>query len=125
MQDRVYNFFGGIVILSGLYFSLPYLIYILIAVFIFEGTTGFYFIPKKLPLNLPEMSDFQINKSNRFSIPSNRIWRFLIASILVLTFVFFYNTLWLIPWFLGFALLGAGVSGVCPIDLGLKYIGFR
>ena len=37
-----------------------------------------------------------------------------------------WNTqLWIVPWFIGFALFGAGLSGICPMVLGLKRLGFR
>jgi hypothetical protein len=33
--------------------------------------------------------------------------------------------LWFLPWFVGFALLGAGLSGICPMVIGLRWLGFR
>jgi len=33
--------------------------------------------------------------------------------------------LWLLPWFVGFALIGAGLSGICPMVLALRWLGLR
>jgi hypothetical protein len=35
------------------------------------------------------------------------------------------EVLWFIPWFMGFAIMGAGASGVCPMILFLKWVGFK
>ena len=48
-----------------------------------------------------------------------------LLTVYALLHEFGYDMLWFFPWFMGFAILGAGASGVCPVLLGLKYIGFR
>ena len=35
------------------------------------------------------------------------------------------EVIWLIPWFMGFAIMGAGVSGVCPGLLLMRWVGFK
>jgi len=47
------------------------------------------------------------------------------ATFLFLAYVVFAKYLWFVPWFIGFALFGAGVSGVCPSLSLLKWMGFR
>ena len=36
-----------------------------------------------------------------------------------------YEVLWFIPWFLAFAIIGAGASGICPVLVGLRWAGFK
>jgi hypothetical protein len=39
--------------------------------------------------------------------------------------VLFYDKLWVLAWFVGFAVTGAGLSGVCPVLMLLRAIGFQ
>jgi hypothetical protein len=41
------------------------------------------------------------------------------------TYLLFGDQLWLIPWFAGFALTVAGLSGICPMLLFFEKLGFK
>jgi hypothetical protein len=33
--------------------------------------------------------------------------------------------IWFFPWFIGFMLFMAGMTNICPMVMGLRWIGFR
>lgn len=51
--------------------------------------------------------------------------RLLVAALLVLTFVLFPDQTWFFPWFIGFMLFMAGLTNICPMVMGLRWMGFR
>lgn len=131
MSDRMYRLGLGALLLVSLYSDLHYLMYSLIAVLFFEGVTNW-----RIPLLLnrlggrqrviDERSDLAPAHCNqRFNVEAERAWRLIVGLMLLVTYVFFYNTLWFFPWFMGFAIFGAGVSGVCPVLIGVKWIGCK
>lgn len=127
MTDRMYRGILGSLLLTALLFDLYLLMYILIAILLLEGLTNW-----RIPLLI---NKFRHNQSNsalitechyyRFQFEAERAWRLLVGSLLGVTYVFFYQLLWFIPWFLGFAIVGAGASGICPMEFSLKRIGFK
>jgi len=66
---------------------------------------------------------------NRINIDGLRALRILIPVVLMTTLILLrqyeIEVLWFIPWFLGFAIMGAGASSVCPMLLFLRWAGFR
>ena len=132
MNDRTYRLIFGALILIFLYFELQYLMYALIAILYLEGVTNWR-VPllfKKLrdePITIIGCDPYLAPMSSRyhFNFDAERAWRLAIGILLSVTFLLFYDKLWFVPWFLGFAILGAGVSGVCPGLMAIKWIGFR
>lgn len=131
MNRRLYNIILGSLLLTGLYFELNYLIYILIGIVLIESITNIL-LPKYLAripismLNDDMNSSSSINNSPyKINFSADRMWRLLIGVLLIVSFIFYFQFLWFIPWFLGFAILGAGVSDVCPILEFIRYIGFK
>ena len=55
---------------------------------------------------------------------AEQAWRLVVGLLLDVTF-YFYDQLWFFPWFMGFAIFGAGLSGVCPVLLAIRWIGFK
>jgi hypothetical protein len=116
----------------SLYFELNYLMYSLIAILFLEGITNW-----RIPLLVQKIrgTSSAIDESNdnlaplqhdyRFSFEAERAWRLVVASMLLITFVLFYHALWFFPWFMGFAIFGAGASGVCPVLFGIKWLGCK
>ncbi len=131
MSERVFLFVIGAVILVSLYFEQNMMIYALCLWLLFEGVTGILFTRlshKFIPIAEPVgLTTFRTQQ--RFDFEALRATRIVIASFLGGSF-FLLNeygieVLWFFPWFMGFAILGAGVSGVCPIVLITKWIGFK
>jgi hypothetical protein len=132
MSDRVYRSLLGLALLVGLYFELPELIYSLIAMLFFEGLTNLR-LPKlvchfrscvNMQNVIAEYQVDQINPNFRFAMESEQAWRLLVGLLLLVTYQY-YDQLWFFPWFMGFAIFGAGLSGLCPVLLAIRWIGFR
>ena len=134
MSNRAYRTALGVLLLLALYFDINMLMYVLIVMLFAEGITNF-----RIPMLVNklsgiksddiEMTDASIThdvpSSYRFAFEAERVWRLMVGSMMLITYVFFYSTLWFSPWFMGFAILGAGVSGVCPMKIIVNKVGFR
>ena len=132
MSDRSYRFLFGLTLLLALYFQIHYIVYVLIVLAVLEGLTNLRIpvIVARLPGNLggqvPMQENLTVAPSRcKYSFEAERALRLLMATILFLSYVLFPKHLWFVPWFIGFALFGAGVSGVCPSLSLLKWMGFR
>lgn len=132
MTDRVFRLFIGACILSSLCLENRLLMIGLIAVLLFEGFTNW-----RVPMLVSQLrygsnaapavekSCWPIRAFFKIDFDAERGWRFMVAILLSITYLMFYDQAWFIPWFMGFAIFGAGLSGVCPMLLSLKLIGFR
>ena len=72
---------------------------------------------------MPNVSS-ELLPNARFNIESERVWRILVGLFLVVGYSLV-EALWFFPWFMGFAIFGAGISGVCPVLIAVRYIGFK
>ena len=127
MTDRMYRGILGSLLLIALLFDLNLLMFVLIAMLLLEGVTNWR-IPhlvnglRRKPLHSDTATECHYY---RYQFEAERAWRLLVGSLLGITYIFFYQSLWFIPWFLGFAIIGAGASGICPMEFSLKRIGFK
>jgi hypothetical protein len=127
----MYLLLVGVYILTALYLENNYLIYGLAVFLVFEGISGFRLT--NLIQNARHVSlsiglvDF--NSKPRFAIDGLSAWRVFVAITLVSVYALLheygFDVLWFFPWFMGFAILGAGASGICPVLLGLRWAGFK
>ncbi|MCW8930568.1 MAG: hypothetical protein OQL19_10050 [Gammaproteobacteria bacterium] len=150
MSNRTYRLIVGALLLVFLYFDLNFGIYALIVALFIEGFSNFL-IPDII--NRIRYVDGQsgndenlapIQNKSRFSFSAERAWRLVVALMLLIAFVLFNSDLsnyfqilpldfieqfsyinWFFPWFMGFAIFGAGISGVCPVLITVKWIGFK
>ncbi len=131
MSERVYLFLVGAIILFVLYFELDKVIFGLCLWLAFEGITNY-----RLTLLIQRLRNATVapgltvfKTRQRFSFDAFRAWRLMVALFLggsmVLLKGYSVEVLWFLPWFMGFAIMGAGVSGVCPMLLLLRWVGFR
>ena len=109
---------------------MPNLIYGLIAVLLFEGITNYripVLVSKIRYQNEGDKNEGTLGLSfkERINFDAERGWRLLLGSVLIVVYVFFFDQVWYFAWFMGFAILGAGLSGVCPLFISLKWLGFR
>ena len=132
MTDRTYRTLVGVALLIGLFFDSPMIVYALIVMMFIEGITNFR-LPKAVCYvrNCVGKDSDSIeyvaegNPDFKYNTEAERVWRFVVGSLLLVTFHFFYEQLWFFPWFMGFAIFGAGLSGVCPVLLAIRWVGFR
>jgi len=132
MTDRVYRAFLGFLLLLTLTLDQYVLMYFIIVMLFFEGITNLR-LPKLVcrfrncissQANPVEYVPEPYNQTNRFDIESERVWRLVVGALLAVTF-YYYQQLWFFPWFMGFAIFGAGISGVCPVLLAIRLVGFK
>jgi hypothetical protein len=131
MSDRTYRLLFGLALLIALYFQFHQIVYGLIFVALVEGLTNLRVpvaaarLRGSLGAQVPMQENLTVAPGCcRFSFEAERILRLLMAGVLFLSFALWPAQLWFIPWFIGFALFGAGVSGVCPSLSLLKWLGF-
>ncbi len=131
MSDRAYLLAVGVYILLSLYIEVDLMIYFLGTVMFLEGVTGLTIT--RLTQNL---RDVQLDSGllsypvkSRFNFDGFRALRIFFSVVLMASYAavheYGYDILWFFPWFFGFALLGAGVSSVCPVLLGMRWLGFK
>lgn len=130
MSNRVYRLIFGVLLLIGLYFEFIPIVYALIVIAIFEAVTNLR-IPKLISKMRfgnegdPKEGTIGLNFTLRTNFEAERGWRLTVASMLLISLLAFPDYLWWFPWFMGFAILGAGLSGVCPMFLAMKWIGLK
>ena len=130
MSNRLYRLLYGLFLLLGLYFDQKIILIFLIGLSLFEAITNL-----RIPLLIsklrsgyevdPQEGSIGISFPTRTNFEAERGWRLSVAAVLSLSLFVFPDTLWFIPWFMGFAIFGAGISGVCPMFLMMKWAGLR
>lgn len=130
MTDRTYRTIIGLILLIVLYFEFNYVLYGIIVILFAEGITNFR-LPKLMGLirrNWLKQDytyvDDGLVENSKFNLESERVWRILVGVFLFIGF-YLVEALWFFPWFMGFAILGAGLSGVCPMLLAVRWLGFK
>lgn len=130
MTERAYRLIIGLSLLGILYLNSRPAMYGLIAMLVFEAITNW-----RIPLLVSRLR-YGMAETNhragrerpceyRFSFEAERALRLVFSGVLLVTYVMFNQQLWLFPWFAGFALAVAGLSGICPVLLFLEKLGFK
>lgn len=132
MSERFFRLIVGTLLLAFLYFELTGAIPVLIGVLLLEGLTNY-----RIPLVVSRLrfagqgafgDSCELSPEThlaRIHFDAERAWRLAVAAMLAITVFIFNEQLWFFPWFMGFTIFGAGLSGVCPVLISLKLIGFR
>jgi hypothetical protein len=131
MSERLFLFMVGAYILTALYLEINIMIYLLCLWLLFEAITNIRLttLTQKL-MGKPVPAGLTVFQTQlRYNFDSFRAWRISVAIMLGGSFMLLneqnIEVVWFIPWFMGFAILGAGVSGVCPVLLLIRWIGFK
>jgi len=129
MTNRTYRLLFGLSLLLSLYFELQTVLYALIGLALFEAVTNL-----RTPSVLCRLRHHECDAQEgslgiafriRTDFEAERVWRLVVATFLSISLFVFPKSLWFLPWFMGFAITGAGISGVCPVFLALRWVGFR
>jgi len=130
VTDRAYRTLFGACILLALYFDLSLMMYILIGLLFAEGLTN-----QRVPIlvsdirNRVSVGEFHyvnldMAVDSRFDTDAERVWRLSVGFFLLISYALI-EPLWWFPWFMGFAIFGAGLSGICPVLMAIRWIGFK
>ena len=126
MSEKNFRIVLGAWLVAALLINSPNLMYALVGLLLFEGITNLR-VPKVLVgLRSGAAAEFDAASSNpnaRISFEAERGLRLIVAALIVVPLTGFGSFLWLLPWFVGFALIGAGLSGICPMVLALRWLG--
>ena len=130
MTDRTYRTMLGLALLVVLYFDYKLALYGLIGLVYFEGLTNIRvpmvvgFIRRTVLKQDYVYADNALLENSKFKIESEQLWRVAVGLFLTIGY-FLVDALWFFPWFMGFAIFGAGLSGVCPILMAIRWFGFK
>lgn len=123
MSDRLFRLLFGAVLLVALYFKAENVVFTLVGLLVFEATTNrqalkFFgriyrneFGPKDMPIRTP---------TPKFKLEAEQGLRMIMACVLIVG-ILLPEATWFFPWIVGIALVGAGLSGICPVVLMLKW----
>ncbi|BAV34276.1 hypothetical protein SCL_1985 [Sulfuricaulis limicola] len=129
MTERTFRIILGAVLLAALYFDWRLVIYGYIVVLTFEGITNWRIptLVSRLQGDSAAGSACALSPGDkaRINFEAERALRLVVAAFLIVSYVVFSTELWFFPWFIGFALFGAGLSGICPMVMGFRWVGFR
>lgn len=130
MTNRTYRTVLGLMLLVGLYFELSMLMYGIIVLLFVEAITN-QLVPKVLckvckcvTKQVPAYINHELETEAKFNMDAERVWRLVVGSFLLIGYSLF-DFLWFFPWFMGFAIFGAGLSGVCPVLFAIRWLGFK
>ncbi len=144
MTNRSYRLLVGSLLLIFLYFDMHKGVYVLILLMFLEGVSN-YLLPDFVNRFMHGVSGqtdnlAPVNKQSRFAFSAERAWRLLVSLLLTFSYILFNQNFtflpatmadecsyisWFFPWFMGFAIFGAGVSAICPSLLLVKWAGFK
>jgi hypothetical protein len=128
VSERFFRLILGLVLILLLYMQESTLLLIFIGIIFFEGLTNLripLIVSKILYGNEATIYSDWVSTTSRFNIDAERVLRFVIALLLILSVVIFPEVLWFIPWLIAFMLLGAGLTNICPMYHFLRWAGFR
>lgn len=125
MTNKLYRTLLGTLLLISLYIDNITIIYFTASIILLEVVTNWR-IPKIINRirKLPE-PDFYLQNS-RFNFEAERAFRLFVGVLIITTsHISEESILWFIPWFIAFIILGAGISGLCPVMALMTRIGFK
>lgn len=128
MSERTYRLIQGGIILFGLILESDELIYIFIALSVFEGLSGF-----RIPVLVSHFRKAatahafaaDIASPPRIPFEAERMMRLTVAVLLAISYLIFPEETWFFPWFMGAMLVMAGISNICPMVIYYRWLGFR
>lgn len=130
-SERNYLFTVGVVTIASIYLEQLWIIPIWGFLFLIEGLFGVY-VPEIVSRDSAAFNErdylYGGNHSNggRWDFEARRLWRLMAAMTLPVLVILEMDMVVLYAgMFFGFALIGSGLSGVCPLYVLLKKSGFK
>jgi hypothetical protein len=128
MSERVFRLILGGTLLLILLSERVDLMYVYIGIVAFEGLTNW-----RIPILISKLRygrtyrELTRNAADtyKYNFDAERILRLVIVVFLVASYFLFPKELWFFPWFVGFALAMAGMTGICPMAIFIRKLGFK
>lgn len=126
MSEKNFRIILGAWLITGLLINSPAVIYALAGLLLFEGVTNLRVPGLVARVRFGEAAETAAtNPAARTNFEAERGLRLIVAMLILVPMLSGAKLLWLLPWFVGFALIGAGLSGLCPMVLALRWLGLR
>lgn len=130
MSEKNFRIILGAWLIIGLFANSFFVIYALVGLLLFEGITNLRVpgLVARVRSGKPAMIENEeenFSPNARVSFEAERGLRLIVATLILIPMSSVTELLWLLPWFVGFALIGAGLSGICPMVLALRWLGLR
>lgn len=127
MTERTFRLVLGVLLLVMLYLEWAPLVGLYVALLLFEGITNW-----RVPIVVSRLRYGGAHPARpaaapgscRFPFEAERALRIVIAALLGVSYFVLHDALWFFPWFIGFALTMAGITGICPIAILMRRLGF-
>jgi len=127
MSERNFRLLIGVWLMLALLAAQPLPIYVLMGMLLFEGITNWR-VPALVSRlrSGSEPTVTAVTSSNWvISFEAERALRLILVAMLGLSLLLEPRLVWWLPWFIAFALIGAGLSGICPMVSALRWVGMR
>lgn len=128
MTERVYRLVIGISMIMFLFMQWHYALYLLMALLLIEALTNWRIPILISRLRYPQ-GEIKVtegeNQNCTIHYEAERILRWLVFALIALSSLFYSDQLWFFPWFIGLMLLLSGVTGICPMVMFFRRVGFR
>lgn len=128
MTEPRYRILFALLLLISLFKSWHYIIYIQIVALLFEAYTN-RFIAERYESWRQQSQVRRQTECTQHSIKVNfeadRFTRLTIAVLLFISVVLLPQTLWFLPWFIGFNIALAGIFNYCPTTMLFQKLGMR
>ena len=127
MSERNFRLLIGVWLMLALLAAQPLPIYVLMGMLLFEGITNWR-VPALVSRlrSGSEPTVTAVTSSNWvISFEAERALRLILVAMLGLSLLLEPQLVWWLPWFIAFALIGAGLSGICPMVSALRWAGMR
>lgn len=125
MTERTFRLVIGIWLVLALFLAQPVAIHALMAVLLFEGATNWRLPGVLSRLRGMPTAEQPASVECRIPFEAERALRLVVVGLLAVALFGLPEFLWWLPWFIGFALIGAGLSGICPMVQALRWVGMR
>ena len=129
MTERAYRLLIGILIIGFLFFQLNYAIWAIVFLMCFEALTNLRvpIVASKIlyPNDIIKVTEGE-NQYSTVNYEAERMLRW-ITMLLILSGItrLTEDLLWYLPWLVGLMLLLSGITGICPMVMALRKIGFK
>jgi hypothetical protein len=128
MSERIFRLILGSGLILLLFLQEEFLIYCYIGLLLFEGVTNW-----RIPILVSRLRYGEFHEAKTPADPeckciafdAERALRFVVASMLIVTYIIFPEQAWFFPWFIGFMLFMAGLTNICPMVMSLRWLGLR